>query len=135
MIAVRGPRIPDIWIPQFFALERVNLLPFVYLTVVDFGFVHFYHRLESCDNLRRDFRVAIHESLQDAWFIEMCDVVVQRRKEDIEPFMIFILNKELKHIIKMGALPSCTTTPKPLQHFIIFLDYASFQRIHFKFEE
>ena len=76
MITVWGSRIPNIWIPLVIALERVNLLPFVYLTVIDRGFVDFNHRLEPSDNLSRYFGIAIHKSLQDARFIEMCDVVV-----------------------------------------------------------
>ena len=43
MIAVLGSSVPNIWIPLVITIERVDLLPFVYLTVVDRGFVNFYH--------------------------------------------------------------------------------------------
>ena len=135
MIAVRSPRIPDIGVPLIFAFERVDLLPLTYLTVVGRGFVHFDHRLEPGDNLSWCFRVAVEDGLQDPWFIEMCDVVVQRRKEDVEPFMVLTLYKELKHIVKMSALPARASAPKSLQHFVIFLNYASFQGVHFEVEE
>ena len=135
MIAVRGPRIPDIWVPQVFAFERVDLLPLAYLAVVGLGFVYFDHRLKPGDNLSWCFGVAVQDGLQDTRLIEMCDVVVQRRKEDVESFMVLPFYEELKHVVKMSALPARASAPKSLQHLVIFLDYASFQGVHFEVEE